>query len=347
MSVLVDLSNVRDKITGIERIALELFSPEALGPFQVRPLKAKSVYQMVLQQNIGFFLELIRDKTAVLVCPGFPPAPALFPFRSRIVPYIHDTFLLTHWSDLNLRAKLYMSVPFWLCIKSYPQFFANSESTRSEVRTLCRNDAEIILYRPRVRNIFGLSAQSKTKRRNDRKLQLLALGTVEPRKNLRAAAKITSELNTIGIEAELDIVGRRGWGNDWMALERSPHVRLRGYCSNMEIKALIEQTDILINTSHAEGLGLPLLEAQHAGILIVAPEQRIFHEVLGNSGLFIDPNDPTAVAKAIASTIATSGWHAHFAELGSANLNRWNSAARQDHFNVARFLVKLKSRRHA
>ncbi len=347
MSVLVDFSNVRDKITGIERVALELFSPEALGSFRVRSLKAKSISQMVLLQHTGFVQELIRDKTAVLVCPGFPPAPTLLPFRSRVIPYIHDTFLLTRWSDLSLRAKLYMSVPFWLCIKSYPQFLANSECTRNELRRLCRRDAEIVLYRPQVKNIFGLSAKSRTKRRNGRRLSLLAIGTVEPRKNLRAAANITAELKAIGIEAELDIVGRRGWGDDWATLEQSPHVRLRGYCSNAEIKALIERADILINTSHAEGLGLPLLEAQHAGILVAAPEQLIFREVLDNSGLFIDPGNPASAAKVIARAIALSGWHAHFAELDSANLERWNTAARHDYAAVIRFLMKVEKQRHA
>lgn len=342
MSILVDLSYVRDRITGIERIALELFSPEALAPLQVRLLKAKNVAQMLLLQHAGIALELVRDNAAVLVCPGFPPAPELFPFRSRIIPYIHDTFLLTRWSDLSPRAKLYMSAPFWLCVKSYRQFFVNSECTRDDLKRFCHRDATIVLYRPEVRNIFGLAARSRYERKSDGKLRLVTLGTVEPRKNLKAAARITSELNRIGIEAELDVVGRKGWGDDWAALERSPHVRLRGYCSNEEIKALLEQADILINTSHAEGLGLPLLEAQYAGILVAAPERRVFREVLGSSGLFIEPDDEASAAKAIASATESPKWRECVAEHASLNLSRWNMAARHDRAAAAGLLMTME-----
>jgi glycosyltransferase involved in cell wall biosynthesis len=174
-------------------------------------------------------------------------------------------------------------------------------------------------------------------------LTLLALGTVEPRKNLVAAARIAAELNALGIEARLDIVGRNGWGDDWSILEHAPHVRLLGYCSNEEIKALLENADILINTSHAEGLGLPLLEAQYAGILVAAPDRPVFREVLKDAGLLIDPGNPALAASTIARTITTRGWRDHFAELGRANLERWNTAAHADHGAVIELLTRMQS----
>jgi glycosyltransferase involved in cell wall biosynthesis len=122
-------------------------------------------------------------------------------------------------------------------------------------------------------------------------------------------------------------------------------VRLRGYCSNDEIKVRLEEADILINTSHAEGLGLPLLEAQYAGVLVVAPERRVFREVLGSSGLFVEPDDQVSAAKAIASATESSKWRARFAELASVNLSRWNTAARHDRAAVAKFLMTMERQR--
>ena len=73
-----------------------------------------------------------------------------------------------------------------------------------------------------VRNVFGL--RPRTTRANadaqPQPLRLVALGTVEPRKNFRAAAKILAALRAQGFpDATLDIVGRPGWGDDWQMLE--------------------------------------------------------------------------------------------------------------------------------
>ena len=55
------------------------------------------------------------------------------------------------------------------------------------------------------------------------------------------------------------------------------------------MKRVLEAADVYLCTSHDEGLGLPLLEAQFAGLPIVAPDKPVFREVLAGSGTFIDP----------------------------------------------------------
>ena len=62
---------------------------------------------------------------------------------------------------------------------------------------------------------------------------------------------------------------------------------------------MLQGADLFICTSHDEGLGLPLLEAQYGGLPVVAPDAAIFHEVLGVSGIFVDPADPVAAATTI------------------------------------------------
>ena len=95
-------------VTGLERITLELFSPDALAPLDVVPVTARGTRQMVMTQTIGLPMRLARS-SAVLLCPGFPPSPLLRPFAARVLPYIHDIFLLSRRSDLSRRAKLYMA----------------------------------------------------------------------------------------------------------------------------------------------------------------------------------------------------------------------------------------------
>ena len=73
-----------------------------------------------------------------------------------MLPYIHDDFLITRRAELNMRARLYMAGPFRLALRHYPRFLANSGDTKRKLAAHCRSDAEVTLYRPSVRNVFGL-----------------------------------------------------------------------------------------------------------------------------------------------------------------------------------------------
>src|SRR5262249_18074809 len=151
---------------------------------------------MVMKQSIGLPLRLAAP-SSILLCPGFPPSPLLRPFASRVLPYIHDVFLLSRPADLSRRARLYMAAPFRLAARTYPRFLVNSHDTRRNLAEHCRPDAAISLYRPPARNVFGLNDAGRGERLG-RALRLVALGTVEPRKNFLAAAAIVTALRARG-----------------------------------------------------------------------------------------------------------------------------------------------------
>ena len=256
----------------------------------------------------------------------------LRPFASRVLPYIHDDFLITRRAELNTKARLYMAGPFKLALRHYPRFLANSNDTRRKLAAYCRADAEVTLYRPPVRNVFGLEPEARAERdSHPQPLRLVALGTLEPRKNFLAAANILSALRAQGFPgATLDIIGRQGWGNDWQMFETMPGVALHGYQPGYRVKQLLRRADLFVCTSHDEGLGLPLLEAQYGGLPIVAPEASVFREVLGDSGIYIDAADPVSAASQIAAILSTRGWRARYVALAEQNLARWNAMADRD-----------------
>jgi glycosyltransferase involved in cell wall biosynthesis len=332
MHLYVDHTHLGRPITGLERITLELFSPEALAPLRLVPVTAHGTAQMVAVQTLGLPARLAASWSAILLCPGFPPSPLLLPFADRVIPYVHDVFLLTRADDLNLRAKLYMVEPFRLAVHRCPRFFVNSEDTRQKLSRFCRPDADVILYRPHVRNVFGLEWESRPNRSEcPNPLRLVALGTVEPRKNLIAAADLMTALRArMGRTVTLDIIGRRGWGSDWEVLEAVPGVHLHGYLPGTEARAIIGQADAFISTSHEEGCGIPLLEAQYAGLPVIAPDDAVFHEVLGSSGIFIDPADPAAGAELLAAAFERPGWRFAYVTAAKLNLARWNRLAADD-----------------
>lgn len=343
MRVYVDHTHLWRHVTGIERITIQLFSREALAPLDAVPVRATGMADMLFTQTLGMPARLLRSPSALLLCPGFPPSPLLQAFASRVIPYIHDVFLLSRREDLNWRARAYMAWPFELAVRRLPRFLVNSADTARKLRAYCHDDAAITVYRPEVRNNFGLSVGARGARSHDLgALRLVALGTVEPRKNLVAAGRILGALRAQGSPgATLNVIGRRGWGNDWDALSAMPGVVLHGYQPDEAVTAILDGADALISTSHEEGLGLPLLEAQYGGLPIIAPDQAVFREVLDRSGIFVDPADPHAAAGTIMGAFAAADWRAAFIAHAAANLTRWNNVAAADHGRVIDMLIGL------
>ena len=148
-------------------------------------------------------------------------------------------------------------------------------------------------------------------------------------------------LNAAGRPAVLDVIGRFGWGDETEKLKAAPHVTLHGYLEPDAARALIGAAHILISTSKDEGLGLTLLEAQHAGLEVVATDMPVFREVLGDSGLLVDPARPEAAAASVLALLAGSD-PGERATRALDNVARWNTAAERDRADViARLAAKL------
>ena len=264
--------------------------------------------------------------------PGFPPSPLFAFFPNRVTLYVHDTFLLTRRGDLSTKARLYMAPQFRLAVRSLRHFLVNSEKTAAELKQYVWTGANIRLYRPTVANHFELDASNRNlKPAKPSPLKLVSLGTVEPRKNYQAAVAVLDAVRArLDAAAELHIIGRAGWGDAGAAIASHPGAIVHGYLPAEGVKRVLETADVYLCTSHDEGLGLPLLEAQFAGLPIVAPDKSVFREVLASSGTFIDPELPDATAIAIGDLIAPPNWRGQQAIAATSNVQRWNAVAGND-----------------
>ncbi|MEE7464462.1 MULTISPECIES: glycosyltransferase [Methylobacterium] len=337
--IYLDQTHLRAHVTGIERVTLDLFAPDRLAPHAVRPVTAGSLPGMVAAQQLGLPARALMDRDALFLFPGFPPGPLCAVAASRCLLYVHDTFLLTRTEDLSLRSRLYMSPSFALALRWCPNLFVNSRTTGADVRALCARRARVALLRPPVRDAFGLAhLPGPAAYAPGRPLRILAIGTIEPRKNYPATLALTAALIRAGIPAELHLVGRVGWGQHAFLDAPPPFLHRHGYLADAELRALAGSCHLLVSTSKAEGLGLPLLEVQHGGLPVVAPDDPVFREVLGASALLIRPEEPDAAAGALAGWIR-DGALARAAGMSRANVARWNAIAAEDGARFRRFLA--------
>ncbi len=337
-TILLDHTHLRGRITGIERVAIDLFSEAALQPHPVEPVRAGGLAGMILAQQIALPLRGLADRSALCIFPGFPPAPAALALGERCLVYVHDTFLLTRRSELNWRARAYMAPSFALAVRHATRFFVNSRTTGEALRAFCKREALVALLRPSVRDVFNLAGMGDPARYEPgQALRLLAIGTIEPRKDYAASVALTAALIASGIPAELHIVGRRGWGRHDFLEAPPDFLHVHDYLEEPALRALAARCHLLLSTSRAEGLGLPLLEVQHGGLPIVAPEGEVFEEVLGASALFIRPEDARDAARRIANWAGMGGL-AVAVEASRANVARWNRLAREDAARFRNFL---------
>lgn len=330
--VYLDLTHLGRHVTGIERIAIELFENMSFDGADVRAVRSRGTLSMIFVQQVWLPLLALFHPSAHFIFPGFPPSPWFVLCRDRVIWYVHDLFLITRTNDLSVKAKLYMAAPFQFAVSRLKYFFVNSQKTEFELKPFASRDSVIALYRPTVKNIFDLNSEGRASRGHDtRPLKLVSLGTVEPRKNYGHAVAIRDALENAGLaNTELHIIGRSGWGDASEAISQHPHVIVHGYLSAGDVKRVLEDADIYLCTSFDEGLGLPLLEAQYAGLVVFAPDAPVFREVLGDSGHYIDLENADDSARQIAKLIANPHWRRTTQTSAIANPLRWNAFAVRD-----------------
>jgi glycosyltransferase involved in cell wall biosynthesis len=145
---------------------------------------------------------------------------------------------------------------------------------------------------------------------------LLAVGTLEPRKNLprllAAFGEVTDELP----DHWLVVVGPVGWGPALRPTWESVRVKLAGPVDDATLHALYEVADGLAYPSLYEGFGLPVLEAMAHGVPVLTSDRSSLPEVAGDAALLVDPLDRTALAAGLLRLAGDTALRGRLAEAG-------------------------------
>ena len=134
-------------------------------------------------------------------------------------------------------------------------------------------------------------------------LNFIMVGTLEPRKGHLNTIKSFEKLWEEGIEANLLIVGRKGWLSDDITNYIAGHSELNSKLywfngvSDEYLEAIYDVSDCLIAASNAEGFGLPLIEAARHDLAIFARDIPVFREVAGEHAFYFRGAKPDDQAK--------------------------------------------------
>jgi len=207
------------------------------------------------------------------------------PVRARVpmVLTVHDLALVRypgafpHWHRLYGRAGL-RSV-----LRAADAVVAVSEFTRDAVVSLAGVPAERVRVVPNgVDGVFTPEGPAIDG------TYVLAVGTLEPRKNLARAVEAARIA-----EVELRVVGTLGWGG----VDVSGWV---GEVPDAELASLYRGARCLLYPSLYEGFGLPVLEAMACGTPVVTARGTAMEEIAGGAAVLADPLDSASLADGIA-----------------------------------------------
>lgn len=123
----------------------------------------------------------------------------------------------------------------------------------------------------------------------------VALGTIEPRKGHDLLLDVWQDMvEESGPDTpQLLIIGRRGWNNKAVfdrldRLARDGPVQELSDLLDGTVAALLAGSNGLLFPSHAEGFGLPPIEAAALGVTVVCSDLAVIREVLDDIPVYLD-----------------------------------------------------------
>lgn len=149
---------------------------------------------------------------------------------------------------------------------------------------------------------------------------VLAVGTLEPRKNLpRLVAAYASLDAALQRSHPLVVVGALGWetGETLQALRSlGDRCIMLGYVSDAALCELYRRCAVFCYPSLGEGFGLPVLEAMSEGAAVVTSNVSCLPEIGGEAAEYVDPLNVQSIAEGMRRVLLNEGYQRQLQQRG-------------------------------
>lgn len=158
---------------------------------------------------------------------------------------------------------------------------------------------------------------------------LIAIGTLQPRKNYERLIRVFADLKGQGRKEQLLICGKKGWlyesiFEEIKRLNLEEQVIFTDYLIDKDLAVLLAGASAFIFPSLYEGFGIPILEAQAAGVPVIVSKASSFPEVAGKAALYFNPQDEKDMAAKILYLLGNEKLQEKLKEEGYENVKRFN-----------------------
>lgn len=251
---------------------------------------------------------------------------------TKSIVTIHDLIFIRYpqfykWIDRHIYAYKYRKA----CENS-DRIIAISEMTKRDIITYWKIDEQKIdvVYQGCHPN-FKLLASEKQKEEIREKYRLpqkyiLNVGSIENRKNLLLIVKA---LEYIPDDIALIAVGKRTPYTDTVEEYINSHklndrVHLLHNIPFQELPVLYQLAQLFVYPSFFEGFGIPIIEAIHSGIPVIAATGSCLEEAGGPDSIYINPNDEKELAEKINELLSSPETASIMIEKGKKYVERFS-----------------------
>jgi len=289
--------------------------PEALTGLDCEAVLAPYRHELALKARWLRTIEPLLDCDAILY--PYWPSP---PFRHRTAPpaaiFVHDLAFRIRPAEVPWQQRAYMGAVLGPALRGAAAVLVPSESTKRDLLDhykLPDLPSRVVVVPEGVPATVPAGPLPDGLEPGF----ILAVGTVEPRKNyprlLAAFRQLRGRHGALPFiidgrprVPELVIAGRPGWayGDTLQRIAAEPGVRYLGHVDEPTLSALYESASVLAFPSLYEGFGLPLLEAMARGKPAVVSTAGSLPELAMGSATTVKADDVDAIAGALERLLA-------------------------------------------
>ncbi|MBI5876582.1 MAG: glycosyltransferase family 4 protein [Chloroflexi bacterium] len=308
---------------GVHRWRLYLQAPPPPGLFPARA-ETRVIGVPRLWTHIGLGWETWRR-----------PPDALF-VPAHVLPIAHPRCTVVTIHDLGHRyfpeahtpaQRAYLEWSTRRAVRHATRLIAVSAATRDDLVRLYGADAQRIRVVHHGVDAPSDAAPTAPLPRFDPPLAprwLVAVGTVQPRKNYARLIEAFAAFSRPREELSLVIIGRPGWNAEpIIAQARAAGVIVTGHIPDDARDALVRGAAAYVLPSLYEGFGMPILEAQALGVPVVTSSTSSCPEAAGDGALLVDPLDVRAIAAAMHRVLDDDTLRQSLIARGRANAARF------------------------
>jgi glycosyltransferase involved in cell wall biosynthesis len=286
-----------------------------------------SFYSIGLLPRLKAIWEVYQNRTDINHVTGDTNFFALGLPRRTTVLTIHDCGLL----DGKGRLARWILQTFWLRLPAWHCRILTvvSEATRRDVLryTGCSPDKIVV-----IPTVIKPNFTYKSKEFNKNYPIFLHIGN-SPNKNLERHAAALQ-----GLLCQLHIVGKISEAQITLLNDLKIDHKISVNLTDEQMREAYENADVLLFCSLIEGFGMPILEAQSVGRVVLTSTISAMPDVAGDGAALVDPLSINDIRTAIDRILEDDTYRNTLINKGLQNINRFNPA------NVAQQYAEVYSR---
>jgi glycosyltransferase involved in cell wall biosynthesis len=314
------------------RFRLYLQAPPPAGLFDARA-EQRIIPHARFWTHRGLSMEMLRDPPDVL----FVPAHVLpFWHPPRNVVTIHD---LGHrfFPDAHTPSqRRYLELSTRFAVQQAKILIVVSKNTGRDLVKLYGADPKrvaIVHHGVEPPPIRDNAVWERVRVRFDLPKQyIVAIGTVQPRKNYARLIEAFTQLQLPNKHVALVIVGKAGWHDaDIKARAQKAGAILTGHIPDAEKFELLAGATCFALPSLYEGFGMAILEAQAVGVPVLTSNTSSCPEIAGDGALLVDPFNIPDITFNLQRLLDDRILRLSLMERGYENVKRfsWDQCARE------------------